>query len=231
MWTFGCRWRRTTRSHHNKPASLNHPPILQLPMNMTSPVRIPYATLRDDPHRSKAPSRQASARSPARSASSSSRVGARVCCLCHNGARQASRCAEPELTPDVPPAYPAARTRLLRLAATLAALPDDEKARLESPETTYSFGWSHGKEVMNGVSGASLLVLVHCGLGGGGLTPAPRHGKGELLRQPAPRPAGRERREARRVPRVLRRQHLAPRCQGDGGVRGGLQGVSYPFLP
>ncbi|BEJ15215.1 hypothetical protein CspHIS471_0409820 [Cutaneotrichosporon sp. HIS471] len=51
---------------------------------------------------------------------------------------------------DLPPSYPALRTRLLNQAPILASLPSYEKRRLESPETTYSFGWSHGKEVMNG---------------------------------------------------------------------------------
>ncbi|CAK9780178.1 Clavaminate synthase-like protein [Cutaneotrichosporon oleaginosum] len=54
------------------------------------------------------------------------------------------------LIEDLPDSYPALRTRLLRHAAALAALPEPAKRRLESPETTYSFGWSHGKEVMNG---------------------------------------------------------------------------------
>ncbi|GMK56808.1 hypothetical protein CspeluHIS016_0306480 [Cutaneotrichosporon spelunceum] len=51
---------------------------------------------------------------------------------------------------DLPSTYPALRTRLLQLAPRLASLPDSDKTRLESPETTYSFGWSHGKERMNG---------------------------------------------------------------------------------
>jgi isopenicillin N synthase-like dioxygenase len=42
------------------------------------------------------------------------------------------------------------REKLLRLASSLAALPKEELDGLEHPESTYSFGWSHGKEIMNG---------------------------------------------------------------------------------
>ena len=45
------------------------------------------------------------------------------------------------------------RLRLLRLASSLAALPEEELKALESPGSHYSFGWSHGKEIM-------VLLLV-----------------------------------------------------------------------
>lgn len=40
------------------------------------------------------------------------------------------------------------RFKLLRLASSLAALSENELKALESPESHYSFGWSHGKEIM-----------------------------------------------------------------------------------
>ncbi|KAJ3164832.1 hypothetical protein HDU88_005044 [Geranomyces variabilis] len=48
------------------------------------------------------------------------------------------------------PDFVAKRHRLLRLASTLANLPAEAKLRAEDPATSYLFGWSHGKEVMNG---------------------------------------------------------------------------------
>ncbi|WVQ71633.1 hypothetical protein IAR50_001173 [Cryptococcus sp. DSM 104548] len=50
----------------------------------------------------------------------------------------------------LPEGFPALREKLFRLAQELATLPDHEKQKLERPETSYMFGWSHGKEVMNG---------------------------------------------------------------------------------
>ncbi|WVQ98714.1 hypothetical protein IAU59_005845 [Kwoniella sp. CBS 9459] len=51
---------------------------------------------------------------------------------------------------DLPPEFPALREKLFKLAHRFATLPDDVKERFAKPETSYSFGWSHGKEVMNG---------------------------------------------------------------------------------
>ncbi|WVW83123.1 hypothetical protein I302_105141 [Kwoniella bestiolae CBS 10118] len=51
---------------------------------------------------------------------------------------------------DLPPDFPALREKLFRLACRLANLPDEVKERFSSPETSYLFGWSHGKEIMNG---------------------------------------------------------------------------------
>ena len=46
------------------------------------------------------------------------------------------------------PDLPARRRRLLPLAARLAALPADVKARYEDPESSYNFGWSCGREML-----------------------------------------------------------------------------------
>lgn len=53
-------------------------------------------------------------------------------------------------TTDLPATFPALRTRLFHLAHTLGNLPPSVRETLSRPETAYSFGWSHGKEVMNG---------------------------------------------------------------------------------
>jgi isopenicillin N synthase-like dioxygenase len=42
------------------------------------------------------------------------------------------------------------RERLLKLASKLAALDEKELLKLEHQKSNYSFGWSHGKEMMNG---------------------------------------------------------------------------------
>ncbi|XP_072993819.1 uncharacterized protein [Typha latifolia] len=46
------------------------------------------------------------------------------------------------------PQFPVFRTNLLYLAPRLANLPDDVKKELEDPDSRYSFGWSHGKEMI-----------------------------------------------------------------------------------
>ncbi|KAG9104590.1 hypothetical protein FRC06_001056 [Ceratobasidium sp. 370] len=51
---------------------------------------------------------------------------------------------------DLPPEYPAKRERLLHLAAAFAALPDDVREKYSDESSRYSFGWSWGKEIMNG---------------------------------------------------------------------------------
>ncbi|KAG8727380.1 hypothetical protein FRC12_022548 [Ceratobasidium sp. 428] len=51
---------------------------------------------------------------------------------------------------DLPPEYPAKRERLLRLAAAFAALPDEVREKYSDESSRYSFGWSWGKEIMNG---------------------------------------------------------------------------------
>ena len=42
------------------------------------------------------------------------------------------------------------REELLRLASKLAHLNPEELKNMETPDSQYSFGWSHGKEIMNG---------------------------------------------------------------------------------
>ncbi|KAG8908116.1 hypothetical protein FRB99_000144 [Tulasnella sp. 403] len=51
---------------------------------------------------------------------------------------------------DLPAEYPNKRSRLLRLAASFAALSEDAKDKYVDSSSKYSFGWSHGKEIMNG---------------------------------------------------------------------------------
>ncbi|KAJ3063900.1 hypothetical protein HDU98_000346 [Podochytrium sp. JEL0797] len=46
--------------------------------------------------------------------------------------------------------FHAQRSHLLGLAPTLAHLPAKTLANLEHPQSKHSFGWSHGKELMNG---------------------------------------------------------------------------------
>ncbi|KAJ8525235.1 hypothetical protein ON010_g15879 [Phytophthora cinnamomi] len=48
------------------------------------------------------------------------------------------------------PELGAKRSDLLPLAFAFAQLPDDVKAKCELPEAFYSFGWSHGKENLQG---------------------------------------------------------------------------------
>ncbi|GMF37760.1 unnamed protein product [Phytophthora fragariaefolia] len=48
------------------------------------------------------------------------------------------------------PELDARRSELLPLAFAFAQLPDAAKARCELPEAFYSFGWSHGKEKLQG---------------------------------------------------------------------------------
>ncbi|GAA5924741.1 uncharacterized protein JCM15063_005721 [Sporobolomyces koalae] len=51
---------------------------------------------------------------------------------------------------DLPPTFPQLRKRLLLLSNAFASLPEETREKYSSKETSYSFGWSHGKEVMNG---------------------------------------------------------------------------------
>ncbi|KAI8921902.1 hypothetical protein DFJ77DRAFT_425471 [Powellomyces hirtus] len=48
------------------------------------------------------------------------------------------------------PDYVQKRHELLQLASKLANLPEEVKKEAEHPESSYLFGWSHGKEIMNG---------------------------------------------------------------------------------
>ncbi|KAI0343993.1 Clavaminate synthase-like protein [Trametopsis cervina] len=51
---------------------------------------------------------------------------------------------------DLPPTYVSARERLLKLAYKFASLDERTRERFADPKSRYSFGWSHGKEIMNG---------------------------------------------------------------------------------
>lgn len=59
---------------------------------------------------------------------------------------------------DLPEEFHRLRQNLFLLAHKLATSSDAVKKQLESPETHYLFGWSHGQEKMNGVS-RGLLPL------------------------------------------------------------------------
>ncbi|KAG0255481.1 hypothetical protein BG011_005091 [Mortierella polycephala] len=54
------------------------------------------------------------------------------------------------LVKNLPPTYMALRERLLKLASAFAALPEDAKEKTVHAASRYSFGWSCGKEIMNG---------------------------------------------------------------------------------
>ncbi|KAJ7356943.1 Clavaminate synthase-like protein [Mycena albidolilacea] len=51
---------------------------------------------------------------------------------------------------DLPPAYAAYRERLLKLACAFAKLDEPIREKYADIHSRYSFGWSHGKEIMNG---------------------------------------------------------------------------------
>lgn len=54
------------------------------------------------------------------------------------------------LTVSGVPGYAEARGALLPLASRLAALDEGELARMEDPEGNWNFGWSHGRETLEG---------------------------------------------------------------------------------
>ncbi|KAK7694311.1 hypothetical protein QCA50_001493 [Cerrena zonata] len=51
---------------------------------------------------------------------------------------------------DLPSTYSASRERLLKLAYKFAKLPENVREQYADTKSRYSFGWSHGKEIMNG---------------------------------------------------------------------------------
>lgn len=53
------------------------------------------------------------------------------------------------------PGFVEARRRLLPLSRTFALLPDDVKQKYVHPSSFYSFGWSHGKENLQGKADTS----------------------------------------------------------------------------
>ncbi|ELU44575.1 2OG-Fe(II) oxygenase superfamily domain-containing protein [Rhizoctonia solani AG-1 IA] len=63
---------------------------------------------------------------------------------------------------DLPVEYPAKRERLLRLASAFAALPEDVREKYSDESTRYSFGWSWGKEIMNGKPGERVSLDYGC---------------------------------------------------------------------
>lgn len=63
------------------------------------------------------------------------------------------------LTKDLPPDFKHLRTKLFHLAHRLANLPEQTREQLSRPNSKYLFGWSHGKEVMNGVSVTRMRLL------------------------------------------------------------------------
>ncbi|GAA6020138.1 hypothetical protein JCM11491_005540 [Sporobolomyces phaffii] len=54
------------------------------------------------------------------------------------------------LVKDLPPSFPHLRKRLLLLSNEFASLPEEVREKYTSPQTQFSFGWSHAKEIMNG---------------------------------------------------------------------------------
>ncbi|THH21002.1 hypothetical protein EW146_g469 [Bondarzewia mesenterica] len=51
---------------------------------------------------------------------------------------------------DLPPAYPSLREKLMKLAYSFAHLGEPTREKYADMKSRYSFGWSHGKEIMNG---------------------------------------------------------------------------------
>lgn len=51
---------------------------------------------------------------------------------------------------DLPSEYPKLRERLLKFAYAFAQLDEQVRERYADSKSRYSFGWSHGKEIMNG---------------------------------------------------------------------------------
>ncbi|SMY23035.1 unnamed protein product [Zymoseptoria tritici ST99CH_1A5] len=52
------------------------------------------------------------------------------------------------LVKDLPPTFPALRSKLLSYASYLAALPASTLSTVEVPSARYNVGWSHGKEIL-----------------------------------------------------------------------------------
>lgn len=51
---------------------------------------------------------------------------------------------------DLPPSFPELRRRLLLLSNAFASLPAETREKYAHPQSNYSYGWSHGKELHNG---------------------------------------------------------------------------------
>ncbi|GAA5885009.1 hypothetical protein JCM6882_007190 [Rhodosporidiobolus microsporus] len=51
---------------------------------------------------------------------------------------------------DLPPEFPELRQQLLLLSNAFGSLPESVREKYTHPASNFSFGWSHGKEIMNG---------------------------------------------------------------------------------
>ncbi|KAI0257426.1 Clavaminate synthase-like protein [Lactifluus subvellereus] len=60
---------------------------------------------------------------------------------------------------DLPPEYPMLRERLLKLAHAFSQLDQPVREKYADAKSRYSFGWSHGKEVMNGKPGMNTTLF------------------------------------------------------------------------
>ena len=54
------------------------------------------------------------------------------------------------------PNYSSQRKQLLKMARLIASLPDEEKSKIENPESLYSKGWSQGKLIYKGKNNPKL---------------------------------------------------------------------------
>lgn len=128
-------------------------------MTRTQPIRVQYPQLRDDP---------ASVLSQIQSAFGSEQGSLGIILV--DGELSSFSASLPALAclilvipthlPDLPSEYTPLRSKLFHLIHRLANLPEVERDKLARPETSYFFGWSHGKEVMNGVSQELLADRV-----------------------------------------------------------------------
>ena len=64
-----------------------------------------------------------------------------------------SHCLGILLVKNLPKVYAEKRARLLRLASVFSSLPDEIKEKTAHKQSYYMFGWSCGKEILNGKKG------------------------------------------------------------------------------
>src|SRR5258708_13985389 len=60
---------------------------------------------------------------------------------------------------QLPPEYPGLRERLLKLANKFGSLDESVRCKYSDAGSNYSFGWSWGKEIMNGAPGKFPLYV------------------------------------------------------------------------